>query len=281
MSKSLSGLPLVTIGIPVFNGEEYLSRALGSVINQTYQNLEIIISNNLSTDSTQSIVSWFARKDDRIKTYSQCENIGPIKNFQFTLEKSNGKYFMWLSHDDFLDQFFIERALNEFENGVVMVTSEIAGINENGGLISAPLKYKFDGGKLLRLVSYFLIEESHGKANLIYSLFHSEIAKKYIFTAPKNNYGFDMQFVFYLLSCGKLKQLTYLGFFKYVPSNRPINSNKVSSLLLDFFQYVFYLFGYLRLIDKKSIKVLIIILIPIKTLLHVYFFFKNRMRAIS
>ena len=79
--------PLVTIGIPTYNrADGYLKEAIESVINQTYSNLEIIISDNCSSDDTGLVVKSF--KDQRIHYYRHDENIGANNNFNFCLKKS-------------------------------------------------------------------------------------------------------------------------------------------------------------------------------------------------
>ena len=70
--------PLVSIGIPIYNAEEFLIERINSIINQTYKNLEIIISDNASTDTTEKICKKFAEKDVRIKYIRQKNNMGAI-----------------------------------------------------------------------------------------------------------------------------------------------------------------------------------------------------------
>ena len=84
--------PLVSIGLPVFNGEKSLSNALNSLLKQDYANLEIIISDNGSTDRTSQICKDFMQKDSRIKYYRSSENRGSNWNFNRVFELSSGKY---------------------------------------------------------------------------------------------------------------------------------------------------------------------------------------------
>ena len=75
---------LVTIAIPTYNrADNYLKQALSSALVQTYRNIEIIVSDNCSTDNTESVVKNF--KDSRIRYFKQKKNIGPYKNFNFLL----------------------------------------------------------------------------------------------------------------------------------------------------------------------------------------------------
>lgn len=105
--KMKNKLPLVSVGMPVYNGEKYIRQALDSLLGQTYKNFELIISDNASTDETKKICEEYAKKDKRIKYIRQKENMGATNNFKFVLEQATGKYFMWASHDDRWDANFI------------------------------------------------------------------------------------------------------------------------------------------------------------------------------
>ena len=123
---------LVTIGIPVYNGELLMKKCIESVLSQTYENFELIISDNASTDSTPDICEEFLKKDNRITFVRQNENMGQNWNFNFPLEKANGEYFVWVAADTFLLPEFIEKniAVLESQNKAVGCISKIK-IDEN------------------------------------------------------------------------------------------------------------------------------------------------------
>ena len=103
--------PLVTIGIPTYNrADGYLKDAIESALNQTYANLEIIISDNCSSDDTGLIVESF--NDPRIKYYRHNENIGANNNFNFCLKKASGIFFLLLHDDDLIDEDFVELCMD-------------------------------------------------------------------------------------------------------------------------------------------------------------------------
>ena len=115
--------PLVTIAIPTYNrAGNYLPQALASAINQTYANIEIIVSDNCSTDNTESVVKRF--RDKRIRYIRQQKNIGSYNNSNFCLEQANGEYFLLLFDDDQVDSEFVEACINTLEDqesvGVVL-----------------------------------------------------------------------------------------------------------------------------------------------------------------
>ena len=78
---------VISIGIPVFNGERFISTVLDSLLNQSYKNIEIIISDNSSDDSTESICRMYVESDSRIKYYRQDKNIGMFPNFNFVFNQ--------------------------------------------------------------------------------------------------------------------------------------------------------------------------------------------------
>jgi glycosyltransferase involved in cell wall biosynthesis len=99
--------PLVSIGLPVYNGERLMRRALNSVLAQDYENFELIISDNASTDGTQPLCEEFRRRDPRIRYVRQTVNRGAAANFQAVLEQARGEFFMWLGDDDWLDPGYV------------------------------------------------------------------------------------------------------------------------------------------------------------------------------
>ena len=92
----------VSIGMPVFNGEKYLRESIESILDQTYQNFELIISDNASTDRTQEICLEYARKDNRISYYRNDKNLGGPRNYNRVFELSSAEYFKWAAYDDVL-----------------------------------------------------------------------------------------------------------------------------------------------------------------------------------
>lgn len=103
--------PEVTIGIPVFNGENYLSFAIESVLNQTHTDIRLLISDNNSTDSTQDICQKYSKLDSRVTYFRQSDNIGGAPNYNFVFNQCKSPYFKWLAHDDVMMPEYIERCL--------------------------------------------------------------------------------------------------------------------------------------------------------------------------
>ncbi len=118
----------VSIGLPVYNGENFLSYALESILAQTYSDFEVIISDNASQDHTQEICQSFIEKDKRLRYYRNSTNLGLFKNFNQVFELSNGQYFQWMAHDDLLDPEFLSKTvpvLVHDDSIVISYTQEI------------------------------------------------------------------------------------------------------------------------------------------------------------
>lgn len=96
----MSNLPLVTIGMPVYNGEHRVRGGVDSILSQDYPNIEFIISDNCSTDKTPEILKEYADKYPNLKVVNQSENVGARNNFRLLPNLATGEYFMWAAHDD-------------------------------------------------------------------------------------------------------------------------------------------------------------------------------------
>jgi len=119
--------PLVSIAIPTYNRVSLLKRAVTSALAQDYPNLEVVISDNASTDATESLCAQFVAADSRIRYLRQASNRGPIQNFQHALSQSFGALFMWLADDDWLDPAYVrECAANLSEDPTCAIVGGIA-----------------------------------------------------------------------------------------------------------------------------------------------------------
>jgi hypothetical protein len=92
--------PRVSIGLPVYNGENFLGEAVESILAQTFHDFELIISDNASTDKTEEISRAYAAQDRRIRYVRNSENIGGDFNYNQAFQLSSSEYFKWAAHDD-------------------------------------------------------------------------------------------------------------------------------------------------------------------------------------
>lgn len=105
----------ISVGMPVYNGEKSLERALAGVLGQTHHYLRLIISDNASTDGTWKLLEKWAAQDRRISLHRHEENIGGIENFRYLLRAADTEYFLWHAHDDWLAPNYIEELLGILE----------------------------------------------------------------------------------------------------------------------------------------------------------------------
>jgi hypothetical protein len=112
----VSSAPLVSVGIPVFNGEATIRAAIESVLAQTHEDLEVLVYNNGSTDGTEAVVLAIERDDSRVKYRAGNMNLGAHHSFSETFRMSSGLYFMWLAADDRIEDSFVESGVTLLES---------------------------------------------------------------------------------------------------------------------------------------------------------------------
>src|SRR5690242_8968780 len=109
------GTPKVTVGMPVYNGERYMRFALDSLLAQDFQDFEIVISDNASTDRTSEICAEYAARDSRVRYHRNATNIGASPNYNRTFELARGQYFKWCAHDDVCLPSFLSKCVATME----------------------------------------------------------------------------------------------------------------------------------------------------------------------
>ena len=137
MSSGLSPArvaPTVSIGLPVFNGERFLSEAIESLLAQTLTDFELIISDNASTDRTNEIALDHATRDQRIRYVRHAHNLGAARNWNFVVEAATGTYFKWASANDRCDPTMLERcvAVLRQDERVVLCYGRTALMDDDG-----------------------------------------------------------------------------------------------------------------------------------------------------
>ena len=107
--------PTVSIGLPVYNGEQFLEKTLDALLNQTFTDFELILSDNASTDATPSIASRYASADSRIRYIHQHQSLGAAGNFNEVFKLSRGTYFKWAAHDDLHEPGFLSACVESLK----------------------------------------------------------------------------------------------------------------------------------------------------------------------
>ena len=215
--------PKVSIGLPVYNGAKTIKKAIDSLLAQTFQNFELIISDNASNDETAIICRSFALQDKRIHYFIQNKNIGPHKNCNFLISKATGKYFMFAADDDWRSPEFLETNIAALESNLKFVASTSANCfqgEENKH--NKHVKFSLRGALKERYIKFLEnVWYSHG---IFYSLMRTEIIKNF----KEFNLSYtanDWSLNFFLLSMGEINRnkegLTVFGRFG--------NSNKTNA----------------------------------------------------
>jgi glycosyltransferase involved in cell wall biosynthesis len=134
-----TGEPLVSIGLPVRNGERYVRKAVESVLGQSHTDFELVISDNASDDGTEQICRHYARSDRRVRYHRQPENIGLVENFNNVLGRARGTYFKWLGHDDWLTPAYVTRCVEVLDDdeSLIVVTTQQAHVSADGTVETA------------------------------------------------------------------------------------------------------------------------------------------------
>lgn len=138
--------PRVTIGLPVYNGQNYLAQTMDSLLAQTYRDFELVIADNASTDRTEVICREYAAADGRIRYHRNEENIGASANYNLVFGLGRGDYFKWAAHDDLLAPTFLERCVEVLDNNpdVVLAYTQAKAIDSQGNVVKVyPGKHHF------------------------------------------------------------------------------------------------------------------------------------------
>jgi len=228
-------IPLVTIGIPTYNRCELLERSIVSALSQDYPLIEIIISDNASTDDTEHLCQRHCEKDKRIKYVKQFSNIGPGKNFSEVLSMASGEYFMWLGDDDWIDPIYL--------SGCVSILKE----NKDVSLVSGSPLYYRDGEKshtgkmfdlldenwMARVFRYYQNVTDNG---MFYGVMHTKQLQK---VEVRNTMGSDWHLIANIISMGKSRMLHSVSVHRELGGATASYKDIVKSLGLPRIQGVF------------------------------------------
>lgn len=169
--------PLVSIGLPVFNRPELLRKALKSLVQQSYSNIEIIISDDCSPDrGTRDVVLEFKKIDTRIRSYRQKKNIGQFGNHIFVLKKARGLYFFWASEDDLWHPEFVEAGIQALEKETqyqvwICTMNNIDSFGREIRTYPGFSRFSTTHNKKRDLVRYLLEPEIMGKSNIFHGIY--------------------------------------------------------------------------------------------------------------
>lgn len=212
--------PLVSVIIPVYNREKYIVKALESACRQSYRNLEIVVVDNKSTDTTWEILKEWQKKDPRILIYQNESNIGPVLNWGRGFDLAKGKYVKILWSDDWMAPEFIEEALQLFDERTAFVLSPVQIVNNSMEIMGSmsysrsyySTKEYLDDVLFIRNIPFPV---SPGAALFRLKDFKNsfivEIPNKDNLDSKKNGAGNDL--LFYLITASKYDTIKILPFY--------------------------------------------------------------------
>lgn len=192
--------PPLTIGMPVFNGEAYIREAIDSLLNQTYRDFELVISDNASTDSTASICQEYAALDSRVRCIRQHMNIGGVANFRFVLEAAQAsQYFMWAACDDSWSPNWVATLIESFKPDDMAL---FGGYREGGGGLVHPPTYGKNS-----YARFFLDSDVTGKCLYSYAIYRREILLRSEMRFYNCPIGGDQVLLLHMLKFGGLRSV--------------------------------------------------------------------------
>jgi glycosyltransferase involved in cell wall biosynthesis len=166
---------LVSVGLPVHNAGARVAEVVRSVLAQDHERVELVISDNASTDETEEVCRDLAKSDPRIAYHRQAENVGLLNNFEYAIRAAQGTFFRWIGDDDELEPTFVSRCLGEFaaDPRLLLVTTGLTYTGPDGVTESA----LYDGSGLgsddpvARLVEMLrLLNQSHLLIDPLYGM---------------------------------------------------------------------------------------------------------------
>lgn len=235
--------PLITIGMPVFNGAATVAVAIESVLGQTFSDFELVISDNCSTDGTTDICRRYAEQDARIRYIRQDTNIGASPNFRYVVEQARGTYFTWAAADDVRSPDFIETNVRFLENNPDYVASTspncFEGQEQGGSWVDFAICGDFEERVMLFLDN---CGESHA---IFYSVMRTKVIRACNLLG-ENFLGFDWAIDLFLAKQGQINRASHgqliLGRKGLSNSGNPWRTFRKSLLSwpLPFYRFSFY-----------------------------------------
>jgi glycosyltransferase involved in cell wall biosynthesis len=138
--------PMLTVGMPVYNADRFLAKALDSFLDQTFRDFELLISDNASIDRTEQICREYAARDHRIRYFRNEKNMGAGWNFRRVYSLASGKYYKSAAHDDFIEPTFLEECIAalEADPGLVLAHTRTRTVSSTGDPVECdnpPLRF--------------------------------------------------------------------------------------------------------------------------------------------
>lgn len=242
-------VPQVTVGLPVYNGERHVRQAIDSVLSQTFKDLELVISDNGSTDATGRICGEYAARDPRVRYYRSERNRGAAWNFNRVVELARGEFFRWQCHDDYCAPTLIEKCLAVVQRdaSVALCYPRFIRVDDQGGqLIVKRSRIQGEAEPYARFRSTIYRRDT---CEEIYGVTRTAVLRKTALVGGYSNS--DDTFLAELILYGKFREIPEPLFFYRVHSAQSTGAYRCRSermLWFDPSARVLFSFPFLRLL---------------------------------
>lgn len=174
----MNALPRLSIGLPVYNGESYLAESLEALLGQSYEDFELVISDNASTDGTAEICRRYHKQDSRIQYVRQPRNIGLVPNHNFVVGQARGELFKWAAHDDLYARDLLKRCVDALDEcpQAVLAQSWSATI-DGSGTATKLIRYP-EGTASSRAPERFRSMLFDGKGDFTYAIIRTNVLRQ-------------------------------------------------------------------------------------------------------
>ncbi len=243
----------VSIIIPVYNAEKFISKTIDSVLSQTYENWEILIMNDKSTDNSYNIIQEYARRDSRIRLVNTEKNMGVVRGRNFLTDMAEGEYIAFLDADDYWHKDKLKKQISFMKEGDISIScTEYTRITEKGEPINEI--------KIKREITYrdLLKNNYMGCLTVVYDV--GKLGKRYFKERNKNeDYVLWLEIV---KETGKIYGLKEnLAFYRVLDNSRSSNKSDAAKVRweiyrkvenLSLLQSVYYFIHYVIAALKKT-----------------------------
>ena len=174
----MNAVPRLSIGLPVYNGEKYLAEALEALLGQSYEDFELIISDNASTDGTAGICRRYENQDSRVRYVRQPRNIGLVPNHNFVVGLARGELFKWAAHDDLYARDLLKRCVDALDENPQAVLAQSWSVRIDDSATPTYLVKYAEATASPRAAERFRSMLFDGKRDYIYGIVRTDVLRR-------------------------------------------------------------------------------------------------------
>lgn len=245
----------ISVIVPVYNSEQYLTTCIKSIINQTYSNIEILLINDGSTDNSLDIMNKFAQESDKIKIYSK-KNSGVSDTRNVGIDNSTGEFLLFIDSDDFIDLDYVSKAVDYIEknNLEYLKCSYIEKRGSKENVIKYYSNTVFSQNEIINEIS---ISDNFSSIGGVF-VKKSIIDDNNIRFSKEYKYGEDMLFNYNsIIKCNKIGYLTSCNYYYVINSGSVSSNSDINNLYKYFLDNVFVISKFDKISDNyKANKIL-------------------------